>query len=76
MSVFNNMTLDTCNLLFKPQESLGGMTKEQFGGLLQRLVRFTSQNLRNLVSDMNLAAFMENLGDINKVGILIMLKWL
>ena len=41
------------------------MTSSQFGGLVKRLVTFTSQNLRNLMSNMKLQSFFDNIDKLS-----------
>lgn len=48
------------------QESLSGMTNGQFSGIIDRLTTFTSQNLKKLISHMNLDAFFAN---VDKVAV-------
>ena len=48
------------------QESLSGMTSKQFDGIIDRLTTFTSQNLKKLISHMNLDAFFAN---VDKVAV-------
>ena len=48
------------------QDSLSGMTSYQFGGIVDRLTKFTSQNLKKLISHMNLDAFFAN---VDKVAV-------
>lgn len=55
-----------CFFLFFLQESLSGMTKSQFSGIIERLATFTSQNLKKLISHMNLDAFFAN---VDKVAV-------
>lgn len=42
------------------------MTSYQFGGIVDRLTKFTSQNLKKLISHMNLDAFFAN---VDKVAV-------
>lgn len=46
------------------QESLSGMTNSQFSGIIDRLTKFTSQNLKKLISHMNLDAFFANVDEV------------
>ena len=48
------------------QECLSGMTNSQFSGIIDRLTTFTSQNLKKLISHMNLDAFFAN---VDKVAV-------
>ena len=53
-------------LSFILQESLKGMTSSQFSGILDRLTKFTSQNLKKLIAHMNLDSFFAN---VDKVAV-------
>ena len=53
-----------CILVFALQESLGGMTRTQFRGIIDRLTAFTSQNLKKLVAHMNLDSFFANVDKV------------
>ncbi|KAL9955239.1 hypothetical protein ACROYT_G036532 [Oculina patagonica] len=52
------------DLLSSLQESLSGMTSSQFDGIIDRLTTFTSQNLKKLISHMNLDAFFDNVDKV------------
>lgn len=59
--------IDLCTCIFVAlQESLSGMTSSQFDGIIDRLTTFTSQNLKKLISHMNLDAFFDN---VDKVAV-------
>lgn len=59
--------MNYCNCFwFFLQESLSGMTNSQFSGIIDRLTTFTSQNLKKLISHMNLDAFFAN---VDKVAV-------
>ena len=40
------------------------MTNSQFSGIIDRLTTFTSQNLKKLISHMNLDAFFANVDEV------------
>lgn len=52
------------DVLSSLQESLSGMTSTQFSGIIDRLTSFTSQNLKKLISHMNLDSFFTNVDKI------------
>ncbi|XP_044184178.1 stereocilin-like [Acropora millepora] len=52
------------DVLSSLKESLGGMTRTQFRGIIDRLTAFTSQNLKKLVAYMNLDSFFANVDKV------------
>lgn len=52
------------DLLSSLKESLSGMTSNQFNGIIDRLTKFTSQNLKKLISHMNLDTFFANVDKV------------
>jgi len=54
------------------------MTNSQFSGIIDRLSTFTSQNLKKLISHMNLDAFFANVDEVAVsciTGIWSTVKW-